>query len=115
MTRLSGFFKANDDIHAKILRLTNDDLSRVSYLSSELRYSSISKAVSSRYSGIYVYCQFDARVPEFDAVFGVHCTFAVYCTVYVQCAVHSYGGGGSRVTCWDSILNQTEYCKLKIQ
>jgi hypothetical protein len=30
--------------------------------------------MSSLYFGLDVFCQFEARVPEFDAVYSVHCT-----------------------------------------
>jgi hypothetical protein len=33
-----------------------------------------SKEMSSLYFGLDVFCQFEARVPEFDAVFSVHYT-----------------------------------------
>ncbi len=39
-----------------------------------MRYCEISKDMSSLYFGLDVFCQFEARVPEFDAVFCVQCT-----------------------------------------
>ncbi len=45
-----------------------------------MRYCEISKEMTSLYFGLDVFCQFEARVPEFDAVFNVQCTL--------------YGGGG---------------------
>jgi hypothetical protein len=50
----------------------------------EMRCCEFSKEMSSLYFGLDVFCQFEARVPEFD-----HCS--VY-RVYVQ-----YGGGWLRV------------------
>ncbi len=41
--------------------------------SPEMRYCEISKAMSSLYFGLDVFCQCEARVPEFDAVFRVQC------------------------------------------
>ncbi len=35
---------------------------------SDLRYSQISKEMSSLYFGLKIFCQFEARVLEFDAV-----------------------------------------------
>ncbi len=40
--------------------------------------------------GLDVFYQFEARVPEFDAVFNVQCTL--------------HGGGGLRVKFWDLSL-----------
>jgi hypothetical protein len=39
-----------------------------------MRYYEISKAMSSLYFGLDVFCQLEARVPEFDAVFRVQCS-----------------------------------------
>jgi hypothetical protein len=39
-----------------------------------MRYCEISKKMLSVYFGLNIFCQFEARVPEFDAVFSVHCT-----------------------------------------
>jgi hypothetical protein len=41
---------------------------------SEMRYREINKEMSSLYFGLDVFCQFDAKVPELDAVFSVECT-----------------------------------------
>ncbi len=43
--------------------------------------------MSSLYFGLDVFCQFEVRLPEFDALFSVHCT--VYC---VQ-STAMWGGG----------------------
>jgi hypothetical protein len=40
----------------------------------EIRYSEIRKEMSSLYFGLDGFCQFEAIVLEFDAVFSVHCT-----------------------------------------
>jgi hypothetical protein len=60
-----------------------------------MRYCEISKEMSSLHFGLDVFCQFEARVPEFDAVYSVHCTL--------------YRGEGLRVNFWDSSLKQAEY------
>jgi hypothetical protein len=61
----------------------------------------ISEEISLLYFGLDAFCQFEARVPIFDAVFSVQCTvysvqctvYSVQCTVYsVQCTVHSCQG-----------------------
>jgi hypothetical protein len=40
----------------------------------EMGYCEISKEMSSLNFGLTVFCQFEARVPVFDAVFSVQCT-----------------------------------------
>jgi hypothetical protein len=56
----------------------------------EMRYCEISKEMSSLYCGLDVFCQFEARAPEFEAVYSVQCTL--------------YGGEGLCVKFWDSSL-----------
>ncbi len=58
-----------------------------------MRYSGISKVMSSLYFGLNVFCQFEARDSEFDAV------FTVQCTLYM-----GKGGGGLHVEFSDSSL-----------
>ncbi len=67
--------------------------SHVTTLMSEMRYCEIGKEMSSLYFGRDVFGQFEARVPEFDAVFSV-------------LTVHTVQGGGEelRVKFWDSSL-----------
>ncbi len=40
----------------------------------EMKYCEISQEMSSLSFGLNVFCQFESRVPEFDAVFSVQCT-----------------------------------------
>jgi hypothetical protein len=49
-------------------------LSQVDNCSPEMRYNEISKEMSSLFFGLDVFCQFEARVPEFDAVFSTQYT-----------------------------------------
>ncbi len=56
-----------------MMRLSNCN-SQVPTLMSEMRYCEIGKEMSSLYFGLDVFGQFEARVPEFDAVFSVQCT-----------------------------------------
>jgi hypothetical protein len=49
-----------------------------------MRYCEISTDMSPLYLELDVFCQFEARVPEFDAV---------------QCTVHTVRGGGGVVAC----------------
>ncbi len=64
-------------------------------LETEMRYCSISKDMLSLHFGPDVFCQFEARVPEFYAVSSVH---------YVHCTVHSCWGQGLRVKFWNFSL-----------
>ncbi len=53
-------------------------------------YSSISKETLPLYFGLDVFCQFEAKVPEFDTVFSVHCS------PYTSTATVLAWGEGSR-------------------
>jgi hypothetical protein len=59
-----------------------------------MSYAKISKEMYSMYFGLDVFCQFEARVPEFDTV------FVVQCTLYI-------GGEGLHVRFWDSNRQNT--------
>jgi hypothetical protein len=50
-----------------------------------MRYREISKEMSSLYFGLDVFCQFESKVPEFDAVLGV---------LYTLQSTTDEGGGG---------------------
>jgi hypothetical protein len=40
----------------------------------QIKYSKISTKMSSLYFGLDKFCQFEAEVPKFDAVFSIQCT-----------------------------------------
>ncbi len=57
-----------------------------------MRYCESSREMSPSYFfGLDVFCKFEARFPEFDALLGVQCKL--------------YRGGGLRVTFWDFSAN----------
>ncbi len=66
-----------------------------------MRYCEIRKEMSSLYFALDIFFQFEAKVPEYDAMYTVHCTL---------CTVHScWRGQGllvNSVTFWDSSLRK---------
>ncbi len=60
-----------------------------------MRYSEISKEMSSLYFGLDAFCQLEARVPEFEAV------FSIQRTLY---SPQLLGGQKLDVIFWDSSL-----------
>jgi hypothetical protein len=79
-------------MHTHELGMCVGDYSRTLFSKQpEMRYCEICKNMSLLYFGFDLLCQFEARVPEFDA------------ELSVQCALYSPqlfgGGGGAGVAC----------------
>jgi hypothetical protein len=68
----------------------------------EMRYCEISKEMSSLYSGLALFCPFEARVPEFDTQ---PIPSPVQCTMYIEHCVKF----------WESNFKLAVYIKHKIQ